>query len=332
MNATRLPTVQLGRVGPVVGRQGLGLMGMATHYYGPTDEAASRATLERALERGVTLFDTANSYGDGANESFVAPFVRGHRDEIVIATKFGIVRQQGHDIAGSVRIDNRPAYIREAAEASLRRLGIEAIDLYYMHRRNPEVPLADSVGAMADLVKAGKVRWLGLSEVSADELREAHAVHPVTAVESEWSLFSRDIEDGLVPAAAELGVGLVPFSPLGRGQLTGQVDAARLGANDVRHLYERFGDAANEQLVARLCEIAARLGATPAQVALAWLQQRAEVHGLAVVPIPGTRKQRLDENVDGALLALPAADLAALEPLAAAVRGSRNMKGTTLRL
>jgi aryl-alcohol dehydrogenase-like predicted oxidoreductase len=308
-------------------------MGMATDYYGPTDAAASRATLERALERGVTLFDTADAYGEGANESFVAPFIRAHREEVVIATKFGIVRAPGKDFANSVRIDNRPEHIRLAVDASLRRLGIETIDLYYMHRRNPEVPLADSVGAMAELVARGKVRWLGLSEVDAGELREAHAIHPITAVESEWSLFSREIEDGVVPAAAELGVAVVPFSPLGRGQLTGQFGAADLGAADVRRLYERFGDAANDRLVAKVREIAARRGATPAQVALAWLHGRAQLHGLAVVPIPGTRKpQRLDENVDGALLALSAADLAELEPLGAAVQGRRTMAGTALKL
>lgn len=320
-----LPKVQLGKQGPLVGIQGLGCMGMVTDYYGPTDEQESLSTLERALERGVTLFDTADAYGYGKNETFIGPFIRANRSRVTIATKFGIVRTSDTDMS-KVRIDNRPEHIRQAVEASLNRLGIDVIDLYYMHRRNPEVPLADSIGAMADLVAAGKIRFLGLSEISADELREAHAIHPITAVQTEWSLFSRHVEDSIVPMAAELGVGFIPYSPLGRGQLTGRIDPKSFGKSDVRQLYRRFAEEANTQLIDRLGVLAARYDATPAQVALAWLHHRATTCNLAVVPIPGTRKpSRVDENTGGALLTLSDDDLVALEPLAAAVKGSRDM-------
>ncbi len=320
-----LPKINLGKNGPLVGVQGLGCMGMVTDYYGPTDEKESLATLGRALERGVTLFDTADAYGYGKNEEFIAPFVRANRDRVFLATKFGIVRASD-TFATPFGIENKPEYIHQAVDASLRRLGIEVIDLYYMHRRNPEVPLADSVGAMADLVTAGKVRFLGLSEVTAEELREAHAIHPVTALQTEWSLFSREVEKSIVPTAAELGIGFVPYSPLGRGQLTGQVSSDQLGEKDVRHLFSRFKESENSQLVTALKTIADERAATPAQIALAWLYQQATVYSLAIVPIPGTRKpSRVDENVDGALLTLSSGELAALEPLASAVKGSRDM-------
>jgi aryl-alcohol dehydrogenase-like predicted oxidoreductase len=324
-----LSTTKLGKVGPIVGIQGLGCMAMATDYYGPTDEQQSRATLEHALDRGVTLFDTADAYGFGKNEEFIGPFVRANRNSITIATKFGIVRTPGSDLAKAM-IENRPEHIRSAVEASLRRLGIDVIDLYYMHRRNPAVPLGESVGAMADLVAAGKVRFLGLSEVSADELREAHAIHPITAVQSEWSLFSRQIEDSVVPAAAELGIGIVPYSPLGRGQLTG-VDRNVLGKNDVRQLYGRFAETDNPRLVGRIGAIAARHSASSAQVALAWLHHQSHGRGVAIVPIPGTRKPaRVDENLESAVLRLSPDDLAVLEPLAAAVKGIRTMTAAAL--
>ncbi|MFE7592827.1 aldo/keto reductase [Kitasatospora sp. NPDC057512] len=325
MTQTVLPTVELGTGGPLVGVQGLGCMGMS-EFYGPTDADEALATLDAALETGVTLFDTADMYGSGRNEELIGPFVRANRDKVVLATKFAILRSEED---GAVRgISNDPAYIRTAVDASLRRLGVDEIDLYYMHRRDPAVPLADSVGAMAELVKAGKVRHLGLSEVTGDELREAHAVHPIAALQSEWSVFARDVERTAVPAAAELGVAFVPYSPLGRGFLTGAFqDATELSANDYRRRHPRFtGDnaAANGELLDPLREIAAARGVSLAQVALAWVHQRAEVHGLAVVPIPGTRKRsRLAENTAAATLRLTAEESALLEPVAGRVAGSR---------
>ena len=208
----KISTVRLGADGPMIGVQGFGAMGIS-EFYGDTDEAAARDTLEATVEAGVTLIDTADVYGSGANERFLAPFLAAHRDEVTLATKFAIERRA--DDPHYRGINNSPAYIKKAVEASLRRLDIEVIDLYYMHRRNPEVPLAESVGAMAELVREGKVKHLGLSEVTGAELREAHAVHPITALQSEWSVFSRDVERSAVPAAAELGVTFVPYSPLG---------------------------------------------------------------------------------------------------------------------
>ncbi|UUN26712.1 aldo/keto reductase [Streptomyces sp. FIT100] len=321
----KITTVTLGSGGPEVGVQGLGCMGMS-EFYGATDEAAARDTLEAALAAGVTLFDTADVYGRGANEEFLRPFVTAHRDEITLATKFAIVRTDDPQYRG---IRNDPAYVRECVEGSLRRLGVEAIDLYYMHRRDPAVPLAESVGAMAELVAEGKVRHLGLSEVTGAELREAHAVHPIAALQSEWSLFSRGVERSAVPAAAELGVALVPYSPLGRGFLTGAfADAEReLPADDFRRYQPRMvGDAAvaNTMLLEPVRKLAASHGATPAQIALAWVQQRAAVHGLTVVPIPGTRKRsRLEENVAATRIVLSEEELALLEPIAGRVVGSR---------
>lgn len=317
--------VRLGTAGPEVGVQGLGCMGMS-EFYGDTDGAAARDTLDAALEAGVTLFDTADIYGSGANEEFLRPFVTAHRDEITLATKFSIVRRA--DDPTFRGISNEPAYIREAVEASLRRLGVDVIDLYYMHRRDPGVPLAESVGAMAELVRAGKVRHLGLSEVTGAELREAHAVHPIAALQSEWSLFSRSVERSAVGAAADLGVALVPYSPLGRGFLTGSfANAAELSEDDFRRMQPRFtGDAAaaNAALLAPVRTIAAAHGATPAQIALAWVQQRADVHGLPVVPIPGTRRRgRLEENVAATRITLTPDELALLEPIAERVVGER---------
>ncbi|MDH6110402.1 aryl-alcohol dehydrogenase-like predicted oxidoreductase [Kitasatospora sp. MAP12-15] len=324
-NTGKLPTVRLGAQGPLVGAQGLGCMGMS-EFYGPTDTSEALATLEAALEAGVTLFDTADVYGSGANEELIGPFVRAHRDQVVLATKFSIERKADDPHYRGIR--NDPAYIRSAVDASLRRLGIDVIDLYYMHRRDPAVPLAESVGAMAELVQAGKVRHLGLSEVTGAELREAHAVHPIAALQSEWSLFSRDVEASAVGAAAELGVAFVPYSPLGRGFLTGAfANAGELAADDFRRHQPRFtGDAAaaNAALIAPVQKIAAARGVSTAQVALAWVHQRADVHGLTVVPIPGTRKRtRLAENTAAATLRLTEAELAALEPIAAEVEGAR---------
>ncbi|AGP58096.1 aldo/keto reductase [Streptomyces rapamycinicus] len=323
-----IATVGLGTGGPEVGVQGLGCMGMSWAY-GPThDEAEARATLERALELGVTLFDTADVYGFGRNEEFISPFVRANRDRITLATKFAIERDES-DPFGRQRIRNDRPYIRQAVEGSLRRLGVDHIDLYYMHRRNPEVPLEESVGAMAELVAEGKVKHLGLSEVTANELRAAHAVHPIAAVQSEWSLFSRDIEESVVAAARELGVGLVPYSPLGRGFLTGSFVQAEqeLGEDDFRRRQPRFtGDnaAANAALLEPLRKIAEARGATLAQIALAWVQQQAQVYGLAVVPIPGTRtRARIEQNTGATRIELSADELAALEPIAGQVAGAR---------
>ncbi|WP_431044629.1 aldo/keto reductase [Streptomyces sp. P1-3] len=327
MSNEMIATARLGTNGPEVGVQGLGCMGMA-HAYGPTDEAEARATLERALELGVTLFDTADMYGFGRNEEFLAPFVQAHRDQVVLATKFGIVRRED-DPYGPAEIRNDRAYVRQSIEGSLRRLGVDHVDLYYMHRRDLEVPIEETVGAMAELVTEGKVRQLGLSEVSGGELRAAHAVHPIAAVQSEWSLFSRDVEENAVAAAGELGVAFVPYSPLGRGFLTGTfTDAAKdLGADDFRSTQPRFtGDnaAANAALLAPVRQVAEAHGASLAQVALAWVQQRAEVHGLTVVPIPGTRKRsRLAENSAATRLRLTEEELGLLEPVAGKVAGGR---------
>ncbi|WP_086830864.1 aldo/keto reductase [Streptomyces sp. NRRL B-24572] len=326
-SVTKIDTVRLGgQDGPEIGVQGFGAMGIS-EFYGDTDEAAARDTLDAALEAGVTLIDTADIYGSGANEEFLAPFLAAHRDEVTLATKFAIERRADDPTYRGVR--NDPAYIKKAAEDSLRRLGIETIDLYYMHRRDPEIPFAESVGAMAELVQEGKVRFLGLSEVTGPELREAHAVHPITALQSEWSLFSRDVERSAVGTAAELGVTFVPYSPLGRGFLTGAfADAGKdLSGGDFRQYQPRFtGENAerNAALLDPVRKIAATHGATPAQIALAWVQQRATVHGLTVVPIPGTRKRsRLLENAAATRITLTAAELAELEPIAGLVAGDR---------
>lgn len=326
MTGHTITTTTLGAGGPEVGVQGLGCMGMS-FAYGPADADASRATLERALERGVTLYDTADAYGAGDNERFLAPFLAAHRDEVLIATKFALSIPPDDPTRRIVR--NDPPYIRQAVEASLRRLDVDVIDLYYMHRRDVNVPIEETVGVMAELVREGKVKQLGLSEVTAGELRAAHAVHPIAAVQSEWSLFSRDIEAAVVPAARELGVTLVPYSPLGRGFLTGSfTDAAKdLTQDDFRRTMPRFtGDnaAANAALLEPVRTVAENHGATPAQIALAWVHQQAAVHGLPVVPIPGTRSpSRVDENTAAARITLTESDLALLDPIADKVTGTR---------
>ncbi|MGY1948363.1 aldo/keto reductase [Nocardia asiatica] len=318
-----LPTTTLGAGGIQVGIQGLGCMGMS-EFYGPSDLTESRATLERALELGVTLFDTADVYGSGHNEEFLSDFVRAARDRIVLATKFGIVRKA--DDPAYRGFDNSPAYIRGSVEGSLRRLRIDTIDLYYLHRKDPAVPIEDTVGVMAELVREGKVRALGLSEVTGAELRAAHAVHPIAAVQSEWSLFSRDVERTVVPAAAELGVTFVPYSPLGRGFLTGSFTGST-DVKDFRSSMPRFSGenaARNAELLGPLRAVAEARGITLAQVALAWVHAQAGVHDLAVVPIPGTRSRtRLADNVAAATIALTADELATLEPIAGQVAGTR---------
>lgn len=288
---------------------GLGCMGMS-EFYGPTDDVQSLATLERALELGVTHFDTADMYGSGHNEQLLGRFLAGKRDRVVVATKFGIVRQPG---VYARTIDNSPAYVQAACEASLKRLGIETIDLYYVHRRNPDVPVEDLVGAMADLVRQGKVRALGLSEVSGDTLRRAHAVHPIAAVQSEYSLWTRDVEGDVLPVCRDLGVSLVAYSPLGRGMLTGAIAKTDdLAEGDFRRMNPRFQGAnmdANQHLVDKVRALAAAKGCTPGQVALAWLLAQ----GSNILPIPGTKRiAYLEDNVGAAAIALSADEVAQL--------------------
>ena len=308
---------------------GLGLMGMS-EFYGATDDAQSLATLARALELGVTLFDTADTYGLGHNESLLGRFIAEggaeRRARMVVATKFGIVRAAG---TYERRIDNSPAYIRAACEASLKRLGIEQIDLYYCHRRDPAVPIDDVVGTMADLVAAGKVKAIGLSEVSAATLRRAHAVHPIAALQSEYSLFTREPERDVLPACSELGIAFVAYSPLGRAMLTGALDTAALASDDFRAHNPRFqgaAGAANADLAARLGALAAEWGLSAAQLALAWVLNR-QPH---VIPIPGTRRiARLDENLAAAHIMLSPARMDAIEAVFApgATQGARYPDG-----
>jgi aryl-alcohol dehydrogenase-like predicted oxidoreductase len=288
---------------------GLGCMGMS-EFYGPTDDAQSLATLERAFELGVTHYDTADMYGGGHNESLLSGFLAGKRDRVTIATKFGIVRQPGEYAR---RIDTSPAYVAQACDASLKRLGVETIDLYYAHRLNPDIPVEDTVGAMADLVKAGKVRALGLSEVSAATLRRAHAVHPIAAVQSEYSLWTRDMEDAVLPACRELGISLVAYAPLGRGMLTGAVSSPdQFAENDFRRVAPRFAGEnfdRNLALVEQVKALAAQKGCTPGQVALAWLLAQ----GPDILPIPGTKRIKyLEENVGAAAVTLTDAEVKAL--------------------
>ena len=288
---------------------GLGCMGMS-EFYGPTDDAQSLATLERALELGVTHYDTADMYGSGHNESLLARFLTGKRARVTIATKFGIVRQPGEYAR---RVDTSPAYVAQACDASLKRLGVETIDLYYAHRVNPDIPVEETVGAMADLVKAGKVRALGLSEVSAATLRRAHAVHPIAAVQSEYSLWTRDVEAAVLPTCRELGISLVAYAPLGRGMLTGAVSSPdQFAENDFRRIAPRFaGDNfdRNLALVEQVKALAAQKGCTAGQVALAWLLAQ----GPEILPIPGTKRIKyLEENVGAAAVTLTDAEVKAL--------------------
>ncbi|HEX6677976.1 MAG TPA: aldo/keto reductase [Actinomycetes bacterium] len=295
----------LGRGGPAVSMLGLGCMSMS-EFYGPTDEAEATRTIHRALDLGVTLLDTAPSYGLGANERLVGRAVAGRRDQVMIATKFGAVRD-----GQRWRLDVRPGRAKESVDESLQRLGVDHVDLYVMARRDPAVPVEETVGAMAELVAAGKVRHLGLSEVGAQTLRQACAVHPIVALQSEYALWTRGIEAEILPAARELGVGLMAYSPLGRGLLAGAITSeADLGAGDLRRfLLPRFQGEnlrRNLALVAGVRAVAAEAGATPAQVALAWVLAQ----GGDVVPIPGTARVRhLEENLAAAELALSEAQL-----------------------
>ncbi|MFD0044522.1 aldo/keto reductase [Pseudarthrobacter scleromae] len=304
----------------------LGFGGMAlTPVYGEVDQEDALRTLHHAVDSGVTFIDTADIYGGGSNEELIAKLLKERRDEVQLATKFGLV---GTPADGYTDIRGDAAYIRQAVDRSLHRLGTDVIDLYYMHRRDLRVPLAETVQAMAELVQQGKIRHLGLSEVTARELEEASAVHPIAAVQSEWSIWSRDVERNVVPAAAALGTGFVPYSPLGRGFLTGTVDASSLGEKDFRRRIPRFApDAAgaNQAVVDTVQAVADSLGATPAQVALAWLLAQGRRLGLPVVPIPGTRKaHRIDENLGALDLELTPAHLDALGEASDAVVGSRS--------
>jgi aryl-alcohol dehydrogenase-like predicted oxidoreductase len=308
---------RLGSIGPTVSAIGLGCVGMSG-FYGPADANGAVATIDRALELGITLLDTADSYGGGVNEELVGRALAGRRDRVVVATKFGRRRD------GSKPVDNRPEWIAAACDASLRRLRTDRIDVYYMHRRDPAVPIEESVGAMAELVAQGKVLHLGLSEVSADTLRRACAVHPIAALQSEWSLWTRELENEIVPAARELGVGLVPFAPLGRGFLTGAAPSeGELDATDYRRKTPRFqGDALahNLMLVERVRAIAGEVGCAPGQLALAWLLHR----GDDVVPIPGTKRRKyLEENLAAVDVELPADDLARIDAEVPAATGDR---------
>ncbi|GAB3675648.1 aldo/keto reductase [Angustibacter aerolatus] len=289
---------------------GLGCMGMS-EFYGDTDADEAERTLRLAVELGVTLFDTADMYGPFTNEQLVGRVLGPVRDQVLIATKFGNVRDPENP--RNRWIDGSPDYVRQACDASLQRLGVDHIDLYYQHRVDKKTPIEDTVGAMAELVQAGKVRRIGLSEASPDTIRRAHAVHPVTAVQTEYSLWTRHVEDGVLPTLRELGIGLVPYSPLGRGFLTGTITSTDdLDAGDFRRQNPRFqGDALqqNLRLVEAVRELAGRKGVTPAQLALAWVLAQ----GDDVVPIPGTRRERyLRDNLGAADVELTADDLAAL--------------------
>ena len=308
---------------------GFGAMAL-TPVYGEVDDAESLATLHRSIDVGVTFIDTANIYGGGANERLIAGLLADRRDEVTLATKFGIVGNPAGRVAGAGLVSRGDAaYVRQCIDESLDRLKTDVVDLYYMHRRDLTVPIEETVGAMAELVAAGKVRHLGLSEVTADELRAAAAVHPIAAVQSEWSIWSRDVEQNVVPAAAELGVGFVPYSPLGRGFLTGTVRSAAdlTDGSDFRRNMPRFADdalKANLAVVDAIRAVADEREATAAQVALAWLRYRADELGVASVPIPGTRRaSRVQENLDSLDVALTDAQLATLDAAGAAVSGNR---------
>jgi aryl-alcohol dehydrogenase-like predicted oxidoreductase len=311
-----MESIELGNQGLVVSRQGLGCMGMS-EFYGPGDDAESIATIHRALELGVTFFDTSDMYGPHTNEVLVGKALASRRDEAVIATKFGIERDPVDNRRRGV--NGRPEYVRQACEGSLSRLGVDHIDLYYLHRVDPDTPIEETVGAMADLVDQGKVGFLGLSEAAPATIRRAHAVHPVSALQTEYSVWSRDPEQEILPTLRELGVGFVPYSPLGRGFLTGTLRSLDgLDEADFRRYQPRFqGDnlAANVAIVEVVDELARAKGCTPGQIALAFVHAA----GRDVAPIPGTKRRTyLEENVGALDVELTEEDLAVLDRVAPA--------------
>jgi aryl-alcohol dehydrogenase-like predicted oxidoreductase len=314
-------TIKLGEL--TVSAQGLGCMGMS-EWYGPTDWDESIATINRALDLGVTFIDTADAYGAGHNEVLVGRGIAHRRDEVQLATKFGIDRSGG-DAKRVIR--GEAAYVQRACESSLTRLGVEVIDLYYLHRPPQTAEIEETVGAMAELVKQGKVRYLGLSEVNDELLRRAHAVHPITAVQSEYSLWTRDVEHDAIGAMRELGVGFVPYSPLGRGFLTATVDVSTLDARDFRSRNPRFtGQAvqANQAIVDAVRSVADAKGVAPAQVALAWVYAQQDRLGVPLAPIPGTKRIKwLEQNVAAMDVTLTPDELAILDPLGRQVTGAR---------
>ena len=301
----------LGSEGLVVSELGLGCMGMS-EFYGTGDEDESIATIHRAIELGITFLDTADMYGPFTNEKLVGKAIEGRRDEVVLATKFGNVRGEDGSFLG---VSGKPDYVREACDASLSRLGVDHIDLYYQHRVDPETPIEETVGAMKELVEAGKVRYLGLSEAGPETIRKAHAVHPISALQSEYSLFTRDVEDEILPTVRELGIGFVPYSPLGRGFLTGRWRSIEdMPEDDTRSArFPRFAEEnfkKNLELADRVREVADGKGITPGQLALAWLLAQGE----DIVPIPGTKRRKyLEENAGAADVTLTEDDLARIE-------------------
>ena len=315
-------TTKLGDL--TVSAQGLGCMGMS-EWYGAADWDESIATIHAALDAGVTFLDTADAYGAGHNEVLVGRAIAHRRDEVQLATKFGIDRSGADGKARVLRGER--SYVKRAAEASLGRLGVEVIDLYYLHRPPQTAEIEETVGAMAELVAEGKVRYLGLSEVNNDLLRRASAVHPITAVQSEYSLWTRDVETDVLDALRELNVGLVPYSPLGRGFLTGTVDVSALGANDFRANNPRFSGAAattNQAIADTVREVAAAKGVAPAQIALAWVYAQQERLGVPLAPIPGTKRVKwLEQNIAALDVTLTEDELALLDPLGGQVTGAR---------
>lgn len=331
-----MKTRALGRQGPTVSAIGLGCMGMSAFYGGRQDDASAIAVIHRALDAGVTFFDTADMYGPHTNEVLVGKAIAGRREDVFLATKFGI--QMDPDDPAKRGINGRPEYVLSACEASLKRLGVEHIDLYYQHRVDPSVPIADTVGAMARLVEQGKVRYLGLSEAGADTIRIAHATHPITALQSEYSLWSRDPEsNGVLNVVRELGIGFVPYSPLGRGFLTGAIRSVDdFDADDYRRFSPRFqGEnfSKNLALVEQVGILAKAKGVTPGQLALAWVLAQGE----DVVPIPGTKRLAyLEENIGALHVLLSAEDLATLDAIfpldaAAGTRYPEAMMGSVNR-